>query len=131
MSEYYGKTKSFLFINLMVGFNVFIIWKSLDILSIFSFISLLTSYYFGTETLSVLQRSKMKNIISLICWSFVDTIIMCGILLNKMPYSKVANIFIKDFSFKCLYSLIISLAIFALYNWKNIFNNLDYQEKMA
>lgn len=118
MSEFYGKKKAMLGIIFSILVNIIWMCKTIDMVLIGSFISVLISLYCGINLSAKLKETTnfhVRNFIALFVCGVVDSMAMCQFLVIKFPMAKCLSMCFIDIVFKSSYSLIASACLCAVF----------------
>jgi uncharacterized PurR-regulated membrane protein YhhQ (DUF165 family) len=118
ISESYGKKKALLALALCVLANIILAYKSLDLMLVGSFFSVLISAYYGinlSHQLKLKVSFPVRNFIALLSCSVIDSVLMTCTLLTKFSMAKCLSIGFGDLILKFSYSLTASLFILAVF----------------
>lgn len=125
MVELYGKKNTLLTIAICILVNAPLLSNikyhingtTIDGILLGSFLSIIISIFCGLSLFSSLKFSynfHIKNFASLLLCSVIDSTIIAGFLLSKLPMDKVILIFTYDIAFKFSYSLTISFCLWLI-----------------
>jgi|GEM_PF-4372208 hypothetical protein len=115
IAELYGKKRAIATIALCSLATFIVSWKTLDLMLLVSFFSVLLSCYGAISISSKLTSMpfQMRNLLSLSIASTIDSLIMSTSLLNKFSVHKSILIGFKDLMFKFSYLSVTSLCLCA------------------
>jgi len=115
ITELYGKKEAVVSILLAILASLAFTAKTIDLILIGSFFSVLISTYCGITLFTKLKvrtsNFHTRNFIALITASMIDSIIMPSVLLMKFPVAKCLSIALNDMMYKGLYSIAIALSL--------------------
>lgn len=124
LAEIYNKNETMLAVSACVLPNIILLSKTpIDVIIISSFLSLFISTYIGinlSEYLRYKFNFPIRNSIVLIVSSIIDTLIICVSLLAQFSLMKCLTIGLYDLTFKTIYTAIITILIYGIYNIKEI-----------
>ncbi|QOD37984.1 hypothetical protein [Candidatus Wolbachia massiliensis] len=123
MVEFYGKKEATHSLIACTVLCCILKWQSLSLMILVSYTAILVSLLLSIvifEKLKFKVNFHIKNFISLITASVVDTTIVCIGLLYKFSTGKCLSIYIRDLAFKFSYASISSICLLAaayLFYW--------------
>jgi uncharacterized PurR-regulated membrane protein YhhQ (DUF165 family) len=119
IAELYGKKDTLISILLAMLSSLAFTAKDVNLLLLGSFCSVLVSTYCGVTLLTKLKTNvsslHIRNFISLITASAIDSVIMASILLLKFPAAKCLSIALRDILYKSSYSLVVALGLLGVH----------------
>lgn len=118
ISEAFGKKKALLGLILCISANLIVAFKSVDLMLICSFFSVFASVYYGVNLSANLKPKfnfPMRNLITLLACSVIDSIIMTCTLVTKFSITKSLSIGFGDLVLKFSYSITASLLVLAIF----------------